>query len=123
MILLNQKQKGYPAPLLLVDPVINLGTIQFSDTTCFDIPIKNIGKQPLSIDYINTPCGCLNFKFDTTPVLPSDTLTIHFFYKPASHGYIEQNIFFYFDHLETPLHATIKSRVQLPGIAEASSAL
>lgn len=88
--------------------VLNLGHIPISDTIIFDLPIKNISKHSLTIDYVNTPCGCLRSFFKTLSFNSNEITNVHFIYKPMNLGYIEQNIFIYFKELNTPVHVLIK---------------
>lgn len=91
--------------------VLNLGHINISDTTFFVLPLKNISKQSLIIDYVNTPCGCLRSSFKTSSIRPGENSNAEFLYKPMNLGYVEQNIFIYFIEFNTPVHVLVKCYV------------
>lgn len=107
-----KNQRANKMPLLVTDSIINLGNIYYENITHFDVVLKNDGEQKLSVDNINTPCGCLYYEYQNAPIFPLDTFSIRFSFKPSCHGYTEQNVFIYFDQLDTPIHITMKARIK-----------
>lgn len=99
-------------PSVTIDSPFSFKTISIADTVKFDVLITNTGKEPVVIDYINIPCGCLaDFHYDFYEMKPGQTDSITFIYRPSEIGYVEENVFAYFKGYKNPIHLLVKGRV------------
>lgn len=70
--------------------LVNLGKFSFQSEKQATFQLKNTGKQPLLIQYVNTSCGCTVAKFNKKPIAQGETTTVVLDYKPNSLGYFSK---------------------------------
>jgi len=69
---------------------VNLGKFSFQSTKIASFQLRNIGKDPLVVQSVNTSCGCTVAKYDKKPITQGETTTVVLEYKPNSLGYFSK---------------------------------
>jgi len=68
----------------------DLGIFSLKTTKHINFQLKNTGKHPLTIQSVNTSCGCTVAKYDKKPITQGETTTVVLEYKPNSLGYFSK---------------------------------
>jgi hypothetical protein len=59
--------------VLVLDSLIDFGTVKEGEKVNREFRLVNIGKNPLIIQYANASCGCTVAEKPKEPILPGDT--------------------------------------------------
>lgn len=65
------------------------------DSICAEFVLKNVGKNRLVINNLNTSCGCTSAKYSKEPVMPGDSVTIKVTVKKEKKGRFNETITVY----------------------------
>lgn len=73
----------------------NFGKIKEVDgIVVYKFSFKNIGKEPIVINYVNTTCGCTTPTYSKEPVMPGAEGYVEVAYNPAGvSGYFNKQVF------------------------------
>lgn len=85
------------APDLDVIGTHNFGTVSKGTIAVADIPVRNLGNAPLTIEGVSTSCGCTTATVSTMTISPGSKATLHVEYDSNAHeadqGAIKRYIF------------------------------
>lgn len=100
------------SPNVKLDSIINLGNVHIGDTLMFSMVCENQESKEVTIDYIQTPCGCITAYPIRQMIESKDSTQLIIQYVPLDLGYTEQNLFVYFRDYESPIHFIVKCDIQ-----------
>jgi len=71
---------------------IFIGKVSYHSKENVSFQLKNTGKQPFTIQAVNSSCGCISAKYDKQPIAIGDIATVILEFKPNSHGYFSKTV-------------------------------
>jgi hypothetical protein len=105
------KSKKEKAPITFTTVVIERKDIPYGTDDMFEFEFKNTGKSPLTIQSVQTSCGCTTAEKPTEPVMPRKTGKIIVKYDTKRVGNFTKTITIKTDAQDTPIILTIKGNV------------
>lgn len=90
----------------------NWGEISMKDTIRAQVFYINLTNKTVTIDYVDTPCGCITAIPREFVVGKGDSTIIDIDFAPLDYGYTEKNLFVYFKEKKEPIHFIIKGKIR-----------
>jgi hypothetical protein len=85
------------APDIDVPAAFDMGSVDKGDVAAADIPVRNLGDGPLTVEAVSTSCGCTNATLTPMSIPPGGEARLHVEYDSDAHeediGLIERFIF------------------------------
>lgn len=86
-----------PSPDIDVAPAFEWGTIVKGERAKADIPVRNLGDRPLTVEAVSTSCGCTTAKLSSMTIPPGGEARLHVEYDSGVHkedlGLMERFVF------------------------------
>lgn len=86
-----------PAPDIDVAATYDFGTIVKGDLAVADLPVRNLGRGPLTVQAVSTSCGCTTASLTPMTIPPGGEARLHVEYDSGIHesdrGLIERSVF------------------------------
>lgn len=92
------------------------GEMSIKDTIKIHVSYINKMTKTVTIDYIDTPCGCIIAIPRKFIIEKGDSTIIDIDFVPLDYGYTEKNLFLYFKEMREPLHFMIKGKIRKTSI-------
>jgi hypothetical protein len=105
------KSKKEKSPITFTTVVIERKDIPYGTDDMFEFEFKNTGKSPLTIQNVQTSCGCTTAEKPTAPVMPKKSSKIIVNYDTKRVGHFTKTITIKTDAQEEPIILTIKGNV------------
>lgn len=86
---------------------ISLGCFDWQNEQKTTFILKNKGREPLVIQYVNTSCGCTKVSYSQEPVLPDREIALNVTYKAEHPEHFNKTITIYCNVETSPIRLTI----------------
>lgn len=86
-----------PSPDIDVPPAFDWGSVVKGERARADIPVRNLGDRPLTVEAVSTSCGCTTAKLSSMTIPPGGEARLQVEYDSGIHetdlGLMERFVF------------------------------
>ncbi len=86
-----------PSPDIDVPPAFDWGSVVKGERARADIPVRNLGDSPLTVEAVSTSCGCTTAKLSSMTIPPGGEARLRVEYNSGAHetdlGLMERFVF------------------------------
>lgn len=86
-----------PSPDIDVPVAFDWGSVVKGERAKADIPVRNLGDRPLTVQAVSTSCGCTTAKLSSMTIPPGGEARLHVEYDSGAHktdlGLMERFVF------------------------------
>ena len=73
-----------PSPDIDVPPAFDWGSVVKGERAKTDIPVRNLGDRPLTVQAVSTSCGCTTAKLSSMTIPPGGEARLHVEYDSGA---------------------------------------
>ena len=104
-----------PKPLTTIgidQTSLDMGTFDWRQEQTRTFTLTNTGDKLLTIEMVDTSCGCITVDYDWEPVRPGGSVTLHVTYKAEQPEFFSKTLTVYCNVEEAPLRLTVKGNAE-----------